>query len=180
MSVLGDFVRLDPETLTQLRSTPVEAYERLTLFPEAARLDLGQAWRRLAALMDAAHFPINPITAGSLYPDERHAWGAQADSRCLGVEEVSRSSLHLSRTPFDVLTPHLRQILEEEQGILVDLDPASPQYLEPLSAEMAADGPMSNEEIHNIQLVLADRYEALVAFFGAAAKGGQCTVFWAA
>ncbi|WP_406068737.1 hypothetical protein [Micromonospora sp. NBC_01638] len=32
---------------------------------------------------------------------------------------------------------------------------------------------MSDEAMRNIRLVLADRYEALVVFFGAAAKDGR-------
>ncbi|WP_406045728.1 hypothetical protein OG799_15370 [Micromonospora sp. NBC_00898] len=130
--------------------------------------------------MDAAHFPINPVTAGSLYPDERTSWGARADSRSLTVEEVARAAAHLSQTPFDVLRPQLRQVLEEEEGILVNLDPASPHYLEPLSPEEAAQVRMSDVTVRNIELILADRYEALVVFFDAAAGAGQCTVFWAA
>jgi hypothetical protein len=48
-------------------------------------------WDGLAALVDTAHFPINPIAAGSLYPDERTSWGADADSRSLTVEKVGQA-----------------------------------------------------------------------------------------
>ncbi|MEU7921082.1 DUF1877 family protein [Micromonospora zamorensis] len=180
MSKLGEFARLDPETLAWLRGTPVEAYRQLTTFPDASRLDLGSAWARLTALMDAAHFSINPIAAGSPYPDEGTAWGAEGDSRCLTVEEVAQAARHLSRTPFEVLKPYLRQVLEAGKGAWVDLDPDSPRYLKPLSPEEAEQVRMSDETLRSIQLVLADRYEALVAFFDVAAKSGQCTVFWAA
>lgn len=180
MSVLGEFVRLDPELLEEIRAHPQAAYVRLSGWQEVARLDLGRAWKRLGALMDAAHFPINPINTGSFYPDERTSWGAQLDSRSLTAEEVTRAAAHLSRTPFDVLKPHLRQVLEEEDGILVNLDPASPRYLEPLSPEEAAQLRIPDERVRDIELNLAEGYEALVAFFDTAAKNGQCTVFWAA
>ncbi|MGC4759618.1 hypothetical protein [Micromonospora trifolii] len=130
--MLGDFARLDPETLARLRDTPIEAYRQLTTLPDASRLNLDSAYARLTDLMNAAHFPINPIAAGSPYPDERTAWGAEGDSRCLAVDEVTQAARHLSRTPFNVLKPHLRQVLEAEKGVLVDLDPGSPRYLEPL------------------------------------------------
>ncbi|MFI0796690.1 DUF1877 family protein [Micromonospora rubida] len=180
--MLGDFVRLDPELLAQIRSTPTQAYDRLTRFPESSRLDLGTAWQRLVALMDTARFPINPVAAGSIFPDERTSWGAEADSRVLAAEEVAQASAHLNQTPFEVLVPHLQQILKDEDKILVNLDPTpgSPHYLKPLSPEEAAQWRISDEALRNIELVLADRYEALVAFFDTAANHGQCTVFWAA
>jgi hypothetical protein len=53
-------------------------------------------------------------------------------------------------------------------------------YLEPLSPAEAAQVRMSDVTVWNIELILADRYEALVVFFDAAARAGQCTVFWAA
>ncbi|MEV4825293.1 DUF1877 family protein [Micromonospora sp. NPDC049274] len=178
--MLGDFVRLDPETLARLRETPLEAYHQLTTCPNASRLDLDSMWERLSALMDAAHFPINPIAAGSPYPDESTAWGAEGDSRCLTAEEVAQAALHLRQSPFDILKPHLRQVLEAKAGALVNLDPDSPRYLQPLSPEEAEQVRMSDERFRDIQLVLVDDYEALVAFFDVAARGGQCTVFWAA
>jgi hypothetical protein len=180
VGILGDFARLDPETMVPLRRTPIKAYHQLIAFPDASRLDLGTMWARLSALMDAAHFPINPIAAGSPYPDERTAWGAEGDSRCLTAEEVAQAALHLSQTPFDILKPHLRQVLEAKAGSLVNLDPDSPRYLEPLSPEEAEQVRVSDERFRDIQLVLADRYEALVAFFETAAESGHCTVFWAA
>ncbi|MCX5069982.1 YfbM family protein [Micromonospora lupini] len=180
MSILGDFARLDPETLAWLRRHPIKAYHQLTALPDASRLDLGPMWARLSALMDAGRFPINPIAAGSPYPDEHTAWGAEGDSRCLMAEEVAQSALYLSQTPFDILKPHLRQVLEAKAATLVNLDPDSPRYLEPLSPEEAEQVHMSDERVRDIQLVLANRYEALVAFFDVAAESGQCTVFWAA
>lgn len=44
MSVLGDFVRLDPEVMEAVRADPGDAYVRLSDFEEAGRLDLGRAW----------------------------------------------------------------------------------------------------------------------------------------
>ncbi|WP_431896774.1 DUF1877 family protein [Micromonospora haikouensis] len=180
MSVLGEFVRLDPELLGQVRSTPTQAYDRLSRFSESSRLDLGQAWQRLAALMDAARFPLNPVSAGSVFPDECTSWGAEADSRVLTAKEVAQASAHLNQAPFEVLMPHLRQVVEGEEGILVNLDPGSPHYLEPLSPEEAAKWRVPDERLRTIAPFLADRYEALVAFFDVAAKSAQCVVFWAA
>ncbi len=76
--------------------------------------------------------------------------------------------------------PHLRQVVEGEEGILVNLDPGSPHYLEPLSPEEAAKWRVPDERLRTIAPFLADRYEALVAFFDVAAKSAQCVVFWAA
>lgn len=180
MSVLGDFVRLDPQLLEQIRATPRDAYARLSDFDEASRLDLDRAWRRLAALMAAARFPINPIAAGSAFPDERTSWGAEADSRSLTVPEVAQAAAHLNQIPFDVLKPHLRSVLEAEDGVYVNLDPTSPRYLEPPPPEEAARIRVPDERLRDIEFLLAEHYQALVTFFDVAAKNGECTVFWAA
>ncbi|MFI6823196.1 hypothetical protein ACIBJE_19885 [Micromonospora sp. NPDC050187] len=69
---------------------------------------------QLAFLMDAAHFPINPITTGSLFPDEQTAWSRDGDSHSLIPEQVAQVAAHLKSTPFDVLAPHVRAALTAE------------------------------------------------------------------
>lgn len=159
MSVLGDFVRMEPDQLEEIRSTPEDAYDRLTFFDPACKLDLDRAWSRLAFVMDAAGFPLNPITAGRLFPDVDSAWGAELDSRSLNADQVATASAFLRHTPFEVLAPYVPAAYAAEGRINTD------------------PGPEILAAVHD---QLASRYRALVEFFDAAAREGQCTVFWAA
>ncbi|MGC5332466.1 DUF1877 family protein [Micromonospora sp. DT62] len=166
MSVLGDFARLSPEQLEEFRTMPsVDAYSQLADFDEpGCRLDLDRTWSRLAFLIDAAHLPINPITVGSFFPDERTAWGQDGDSRSLTPEQVAQAAVHLMSTPFDVLAPHVRAALTAE-------------YRGPLNRKQSR---YVSDILPWITEHLAAHYRALVEFFDAAARNNQCTVFWAA
>ncbi|SCF22962.1 hypothetical protein GA0070558_1652 [Micromonospora haikouensis] len=98
--------------------------------------------------MDTAKFPLNPVSAG----------------------EVAQASVHLTQIPFEVLLPHLRQVVEDEDGIVVNLGPRSPDYLKPLSPQEAAQWRVPDERLRIVALFLADRYEALVAFLDTSCK----------
>lgn len=162
MSVLGDLARLDPDLLEELRAAPDEAYGHLLDMAPEYRLDLDRDWVVLSFLMDAAEFPLNPVTAGDPFPDQDTAWGARGDcplSRSLAPSDVARAADLLHGTPFDLLEPHLPAALAVHNRLGV---------------------PLTTERVENIRRLLAQRYGALVTFFGSAAKNGQCTVFWAA
>ncbi|WP_308159750.1 DUF1877 family protein [Micromonospora sp. C81] len=178
--MLGDLARLSIDELEEIRRLRVaDAYDRLADFDPVRRLDLDRDWRRLAALMDAAGFPINPITGGSLFPDERRAWGDEIRSRHLNVDEVAQGAEHLNRVSFDLLAPHMRSVLEAEGGQHVDLDPSSPDHLKAIALSEQGRIAIPDEVVHDATQVVGERYHRLVAFFDAAARHNQCTVFWA-
>ena len=172
MSWLGEFRRLPVVLLEEIRAAPQEAYDRVAVLDDM--LDLDRAWQRLAALMDRADFPLNPISAGALFPDERHAFGRDGDSRALTPEQVAMAAAHFSRTPFDVLAVHLRPLLDSEQWVPIP----DPLLAPPAPAEVGTYR-VDDETERAIRRTLAASYRELVAFFAAAAKHRQCTVFWA-
>ena len=181
MSELGDFVRLSPALLEEIRAVPQTSYFRLTEeFGPPERLELDWEWRPFAGLMDAAGFPINPVTSGSIFPDERMSFGAQSDSRSLSPAQVARAADLLERTPFDVLAVHLRAVLEDQATETVDYDPTSPTYRQPLPPGRLVRPQLPEELVEDRRVQLAARYPDLVAFFRTAAANGECTVFWAA
>ncbi|GAA0466358.1 hypothetical protein Ade02nite_46750 [Paractinoplanes deccanensis] len=169
MSVLGEFRRVAPEELERIRAVPELARDRADRLP--AWLDLDRAWERLAALMDRAGFPVNPISGGEPFPDERHAFG-----RSLTPAQVATAATHLARTPFGELEPHLRPLLDGEGWFQLPEQP----LLEPFVPTEADFHPVDDETARAIRDTLAEAYAELAQFFTAAARDGQCTVFWAA
>jgi hypothetical protein len=175
VSWLGEFRRVSAVLLEEIRATPEEAYDRVAILDDM--LDLDRAWQRLAALMDRAEFPLNPITAGTPYPDERHAFGRDADSRALTTEQVAAAAEHLSLTAFAVLGAHLRPLLDAEAWIPIP-DPNAPMLGVSPPAEVDTYQ-VSAETERAIRSTLAASYAEMVTFFAVAAEEGQCTVFWA-
>jgi hypothetical protein len=161
--------------LEEIRATPEDAYARVLALPDM--LDLDRAWQRLAALMDAAKFPLNPITAGELFPDERHSFGRDGDSRALSPEQVAAAAAHLIKTPFSELAPHLRPLLDAEPRFPLP-DPRAP-LLEPLAPLDPESYRVDEETERAIRKTLEKSYSELVSFFREAAERGECTVFWA-
>ena len=170
MSVLGDFVRLSPALLEEIRAVPETAYLRMTgEFGAPERLELDWEWRPYAGLFDAAGFPLNPVSSGSPYPDERSAFGAEGDAHSLSVLEVVQAADLLSRTPFEVLEVHLRAVLEDQATVTIDYDYTSPGYHQPLAPEKVVRPHLPDDLVHDRRVQLAERYGYLVAFFRAAA-----------
>ncbi|MFI6823200.1 DUF1877 family protein [Micromonospora sp. NPDC050187] len=158
VSLLGESVRLSMDHLEELRRLPSsDSYRQLTEFDAAYCIDLDRFWKRLAPLMDAAAFPVNPITGGSPFPDERRAWTKGPVARWLSVQEVALVAGHLNRTSYDVLVSHIRAVLEAGSSSYVD-----------------------DEWVAEVETLLAEPYRELVDFYKAAAIHGQCTIFWAA
>lgn len=168
MSQLGEFRRLSPEMLEELRPhSGLEAYDRVARLDDM--LDLDRAWRWLAALADRAAFPVNPITAGVPFPDERRAWGNEVASRLLDPERVAAAAAHLANTPFEILETHLRPLLDFEAQAPVPGQPPN------ADAEVVR---VDEEREQAIRNTLARSYDEMVSFFESAAKAGQCTIFW--
>lgn len=180
MSCLGDFVRLDAADLERIRTGPDDAYAVLCALEHPEKLDLDRAWQRLGVLLDAAGLPVNPITAGTPFPDEDSAWGENADSRSLTPGEVSRAAAGLRQTSFADLEAHLPAVLAAEDWVHLDDDPASPTFMTPIPLEQSGPVVIPEETVRDITVSLAARYVELVAFFEEAATREQCTVFWAA
>ncbi|GLY23724.1 hypothetical protein Misp04_34560 [Micromonospora sp. NBRC 101691] len=181
MSVLGESVRLSAEHLEELRRlSSIDAFWRLTKFEPTCRIDLDRFWKRLAPLMDAVAFPINPITGGSPFPDELRAWTEGCGSWWLSVQEVAVVARCLGRTSYEVLTPHIRAVLEAEDVVYADLDVDSPNYGKLLPPEEASRMRVTDETVAAVEELLVEPYRELVEFFEAAASHGQCTIFWAA
>jgi hypothetical protein len=197
VSVLGEFVRLDPQLLEDVRRDP-DAYQRLIDFDPAAHLDLDRAWARLALLLDEAGFLLNPIRAGDLFPDGSSAWGYAGDSRALSVDQVRQAAIYLNATPFGDLAAHVPAVAlalgyvgpftpERLQGLekyvknLETLPSAGPAVgTRTVIAAGGVFGDAADAELTNLRDSLERWYVNLVEFFRAAAAAGQCTVFWAA
>ena len=169
MSVLGEYRRLTPEALAEHRADPGRAYERIVELGD--ELDLDRSWARLAALLELAEFPVNPVTGGSPFPDEQSTW----DARALDAGQVATAAAHLRRTPFEVLGRHLRPLLDGEDWRVLP-----PQPLIDLSWEELPRCRADEATELAIRQTLAAAYDSLVRYFGEAAERGQCTVFWAA
>ncbi|MFF5081586.1 DUF1877 family protein [Actinoplanes sp. NPDC000266] len=158
MSVLGEFRRMPPAHLEEIKAGPENAWDRVSVLSDM--LDLDREWRRLAELMDRAGFPLNPVTGGAPFPDERCDFGLS-----LTAEQVKAAAEHLAVTPFGALEVHLRPLLEAE---------APGPALEPVVS------PVDEGRARAIRDRLALAYLLLVGFYRTAAAEGQCTVFWAA
>ncbi|MET8147902.1 DUF1877 family protein [Actinoplanes sp. NPDC049668] len=180
MSSLGDFVRLDATTLEHIRTGPDDAYDVLSALEPPEKLELDGAWRRLGALLDAVGLPLNPITAGALFPDEHSAWGQNLDSRSLTPDEVDRAAAGLRQTSFADLEAHLPVVLAAEDWVYFDDNPESPTFMTPIPREQSSPVVIPEETVRNISLTLARSFVALVAFFDEASTKAQSTVFWAA
>ncbi|MEU8816617.1 DUF1877 family protein [Actinoplanes sp. NPDC048796] len=152
MSVLGEFRRMSPALLEEIRADPANAWNRVGALDDM--LDLDRAWERLADLMDRSGFPLNPITGGVPFPDERHDFGSS-----LTAKQVKAAAEHLSVTPFGALEVHLRPLLETEEP---------------------HGGHVDERRARAIRDRLALAYFLLVGFYRTAAAEGQATVFWAA
>src|SRR5690349_1229645 len=123
MSIEGEFRRMPASVLDDIRAHPGQAYQRV--LGSGVRLDLGRSWERMAALLDRARFPINPITAGAVFPAEDHAFGREFDSRMLTADQVATVAAHLAGTPFEEVAAHLRPLLDTEPWVRL-ADPAAP------------------------------------------------------
>ncbi|XVV15301.1 DUF1877 family protein [Actinoplanes sp. CA-131856] len=174
MSVLGEFRRVSPAVLEEIRADPERAWDQVDRLPDD--LDLDRAWERLATLMDKAGFPLNPISGGTLFPDEAHAFGRDGDSRALTPAQVAEVAARLSRTPFTDLEPHLRPMLDAEGWFQLP----EPPLLEPFTPTEVDFHPVDDETAQAIRNTLAEAYDELAEFFTAAAQNNQSTVFWAA
>lgn len=156
---------MSPETLEDIRSEPPRAHDRVHDLPDS--LDVDRDWKRLAALLDLAGFPVNPMTGGEVFPDERYSWGGNGDALALTTEQVTLVADRLAGTPFDQVAQHLPHLHAQGwQSVHPD------GHLHPITAEedMAAA----------VRERLAEAYAQLTAFFAAAAANGQRTIFWAA
>jgi hypothetical protein len=180
MSLLGDVIRLSPELREEIRADPSNAYDRVTSFGGPERLELDWEWKVFAPLFAAAGFRVNPFRSGALFPDEETAFGAWGDARSLDPHQVVEAAVLLEQTPFAVLAPRLRDALVERDTVRVDYDYESPTYGQPLPLERIVMPAFSNERMESYRLQLADRYDDLTNFYSAAARHGECTIFWAA
>jgi hypothetical protein len=167
--------------LEEIRAVPETSYFRLTdEFGPPERLELDWQWRPFAGLFDAAGFSLNPVTSGSIFPDEHTSFGAHSDSHTLSATEVVQAADLLRRTPFEALAVHLRTVLEDQATVTIDYDRTSPGYHKSLPPEKVVRPHLPDEFVRERHDQLAERYEELVAFFRAAADRGDCTIFWAA
>jgi hypothetical protein len=181
VSVLGDFVRLSPVLLEEIRAVPETSYLRLTDgFGPPERLELDWEWRPYGGLFDAAGFPVNPVRSGTIFPNEHMSFGTYGDSHSLSETEVAQAADLLARTPFEALAVHLRTVLEDQATVTIDYDYTSPGYHKPLPPEKVVRPHLPDELIRDRHYQLAERYGELVAFFRTAADRGECAVFWAA
>ncbi|XVV15677.1 DUF1877 family protein [Actinoplanes sp. CA-131856] len=153
--MLGEFRRMSPELLGEVKAAPENAWDRVSVLDDM--LDLDREWRRLADLMDRAGFSLNPITGGEPFPGERYQFGDHGLS--LTAEQVKAAAEHLAVTPFGALEIHLRPLLAETSG--------------PVVSEV------DEERARAIRNRLQLAYFVLVGFYLTAAAEGQCTVFWA-
>jgi hypothetical protein len=156
MSIEGEFRRMPASVLDDIRARPEEAYHRV--IRSGVRLELERSWERMAGLLDRARFPVNPVTAGEVFPDEDHAFGREFDSRMLTADQVAAVAEHLAATPFEAVAEHVRPLLDTERWEHGSVDPETEQA---------------------IRDRLAGFYRQMTAFFGAAAEQRECTVFWA-
>ncbi|GAB1645710.1 hypothetical protein [Krasilnikovia sp. MM14-A1259] len=180
MSLLGDVIRLSPELREEIRADAATAYDRVTSFDGVERLELDWEWKVFAPLFAAAGFRVNPFRSGALFPDEETAFGALGDARSLDPDQVVEASDLLEQTPFTVLVPRLRDALVERDTVRVDFDRESPTYGRPLPLQRIVTPTFSDEQVESYRIRLADRYDDLTNFYRAAARHGQCTIFWAA
>ncbi|MBL7255258.1 hypothetical protein [Paractinoplanes lichenicola] len=180
MSLLGDLIRLSPGLREDIRGDPSTAYERVTKFGGAERLELDWEWKVFGPLFAAAGFGVNPFRSGALFPDAENAFGAWGDSRSLDPAQVVEAAALLERTPFAALAPRLRDALVERDTVRVDYDFESPTYGQPLPPERIVTPVFSDERVEMYRIQLADRYDDLTGFFATAARHGECTIFWAA
>ena len=180
MSLLGDVIRLSPELREDIRADPSTAYERVTMFGEQERLELDWEWKLFAPLFTAAGFRVNPFRSGELFPDAQTAFGAWGDARSLDPHQVAEAAELLEQTPFTALAPNLRDALVQRDTVLIDYDYESPTYRQPLPPERIVTPTFSNERIESYRIQLAGRYDDLTTFYSAAARHGECTIFWAA
>lgn len=175
MSLLGDVIRLSPELWEDIRADPSTAYDRVTNFGGPERLELDWEWKVFSPLLAAAGFRVNPFLSGALFPDEQTAFGASLDPR-----QVAEAAALLAQTPFTVLAPRLRDALVQRDTVLVDYDHESPTYGQPLPPERIVTPTFPNERVESYRIRLAPRYDDLTDFYSAAARHGECTIFWAA
>jgi hypothetical protein len=165
LSSLGEFRQVSPETLEDVRSEPPAAYGRVHELEEG--LDVEGDWKRLAALMDLAGFPVNPMTGGEVFPDERWTWGGNGDARALTTEQVAAVAGRLAATPFESLGLYLSRIFE--QGWT---SPHPDGDVDPLPVD-------DTERPEAIEKRLAAGWAELTAYFRQAASAGRQTIFWA-
>jgi hypothetical protein len=158
MSVEGEFARLTPQLLEEVRAAPAGAYDRVTRMPAGDWLDLERSFGGLAILLEAEGVPVNPITAGAAFPDEQHAWGTTLRSRSLTAAEVAQAAASLREVPFARLERH--------------------RYF--LAVRENARRPIDEQALDNRMARLGEFYPSLAAFFAGAAERGLCTIFWTA
>ena len=159
MSVEGDFASLTAERLEEIRATPAEAYDLvLGGVGCVGHLDIERSYRGLAILMEADGFPVNPITGGTPFPDDRHNWGTTIESRSLTVAEVARAADTLLATPYSQLERH--------------------RY--PLALGEEFSRPIDEDFLDSRLTRLGQFYPLLAAFFADTAERGLCTIFWTA
>lgn len=180
MSVLGDLIRLPTSRLNEIRADPSTAYDEVTNFRLPARLELDWEWQPFGMLFDAAGFVVNPFRSGTLFPDEKTAFGADGDCRSLDPRQVVEVAARLEQTSFESLTPRLRTVLIEWKTIRVDQDFPSPTYGQPLPPQRIVPAVISDERIETYREHLAGQYADLTDFYRAAAQNTECTIFWAA
>jgi hypothetical protein len=180
VSLLGDVIRLSPELREEIRADPSTAYDRVTTFGEPERLELDWEWKLFAPLFALGGFRINPFLSGALFPDEETAFGARGDSRSLDPDQVGEVAAVLERTAFAALVPHLRDALVEHGTVRVDYEYGSSTYGQPLPPERIVTPTFSDERVESYRIQLAVRYGDLNDFYSAAARNGECTIFWAA
>ena len=162
MSSLGEFRQMSPETLEDIRSEPLRSFERVLEVWE--NLPVEGDWKRLAALMDLAGFPVNPMTgADAPFPNEHRNWGA----RVLTPEQVAVVADRLAATPFERLGSHLTQLFEygwtsrDPDGDVQPLPAGEPGLREAVRGRLAA------------------AWAELTEYFAEAAAEGRQTIFWA-
>jgi hypothetical protein len=165
LSSLGEFRRMSPETFEDIRSEPPAAYERVRDLEES--LDVEGDWKRLAALMDLAGFPVNPMTGGEVFPDENWTWGGNGDARTLTAEQVAAVAERLAATSFEQLEPHLAGIFEHGWT-----SPHPDGDVDPLPTD-------DSGRPEAVRGRLAAAWAELTGYFTKAAAAGHRTVFWA-
>jgi hypothetical protein len=149
---VAEYARVDLDRFSGLRGQgPQEAYEGIDALDSDAVMDIDKSWDALRLLMVAAGAPVDVINGGAPFAGEE--WGYDIP-RYLTVAEVQRAADYLARTPWAT-------IVRQFDSTAMD------------RAEIYPGGWTDSDLDY-----LAENYDQLADFFGAAARAQQLVILW--